>query len=81
MESDGFKNQFQNENQELKIANKIIGCNLQKNLKGTIKYSQEIKSNLIIDIKTNDFHQRIFYKNKQNEVGYIEVFKNPELTS
>ena len=80
MESDGFKNQFQNENQELKIANKIIGCNLQKNLKGTIKYSQEIKSNLIIDIKTHDFHQRIFYKNKQNEVGYIEVFQNSSLS-
>ena len=80
MESGDLENQHQNEDTELKIVNKIIGCNLHKNIKGTIKYTPENKSNLIVDIKTNNFHKRIFYKNEQKEFGYIEVFQNLSLT-
>ena len=36
MESGDLQNQHQNEDTELKIVNKIIGCNLHKNIKGTI---------------------------------------------
>ena len=70
------------EKYELKIANKIIGCNLQKSFKNTEKFNPENKTNLIQDIKNEELklHQRIFYKNEQKEVGYIEVFQNSFLS-
>ena len=69
-------------NHELKISNKIVGCNLQKNFKNTKKYNPADKTDLIQDIenKETNLHQRIFYKNEQKEVGYIEVFKNSLLS-
>ena len=80
MESNDLENQFNNEEKKLIIANKIIGCNLQKNFKNTIKFNPKVKSDLILDIRNNCFNQRIFYKNEQKEVGYIEVFQNSSLS-
>ena len=70
------------EGNEIKIANKIIGCDLQKYFKGTAKYNKDAKNNLIADLEIKDqkIHQRIFYKNEQKEVGYIEVFQNSFLS-
>ena len=67
---------------ELKISNKIIGCELEKNIKGTSKYNKDCKTNLIQDIRNDELklHQRIFYKNEQKDVGYIEVFQNSFLS-
>ena len=69
------------EENEIKIANKIINCDLQ-NFKGTTIYKKDKKTNLVLDIeiKEQKLHQRIFYKNEQKEVGYIEVFQNSFLS-
>ena len=81
-EEEETNQQDQDENNELKISNKIIGCNRQKIFKDTVKYSKEKKSDLIqIIIKEKiKLNQRIFYKKSKNEVGYIEVFQNSSLS-
>ena len=84
MESNNWKDNEININfaeSEIKIANKIIDCDLQ-NFKGTTIYKNDKKTNLVLDIeiKEQKFHQRIFYKNEQKEVGYIEVFQNSFLS-
>ena len=70
------------ENPEIKISNKIIGCNIQKYFKGTAKYNPSINNNLIqeIIIKEQKINQRIFYKDNNKNIGYIEVFQNPSLS-
>ena len=70
------------ENPEIKISNKIIGCNIQKYFKGTAKYNPSINNNLIqeIIIKEQKINQRIFYKDDNKNIGYIEVFQNPSLS-
>ena len=64
----------------LKIANKIVSCNIEKNIKGTSEYIPNFQNKTIKDIELKDknIHKRIFYKNN-NEVGYIEVFQDPSL--
>lgn len=64
------------ENPEIKISNKIIGYNIQKYFKGTAKYNPSINNNLIqeIIIKEQKINQRIFYKDDNKNIGYIEVF-------
>ena len=81
MEANNFEinqSNSKSEKYELKISNKIVGCNLQKSFKNTEKFSLGNNTNLIEDIKNEELklHQRIFYKNEQKEVGYIEVFQN-----
>ena len=72
----------QSENKELKITNKIIGCNRQKVFKDTVKFIEENKTNLIQNVIKEDIklNQRIFFKKDKNEVGYIEVFQNSSLS-
>ena len=85
METNNIENNQSNSksgNHELKIANKMVGCNLQKNFKNTEKYKPGNKTILIEDIENNELklHQRIFYKNLEKKVGYIEVFQNSFLS-
>ena len=86
MESHSLENSkinFQYQNLELKIANKVIACNLQKTIQGTMKFTAQKETNFIqdIEIKEQKLHQRIFYKNEpKNTVGYIEVFQNSFLS-
>ena len=70
------------ENKELKITNKIIGCNRQKVFKDTVKFIVENKTDLIQNVIKEDIqlNQRIFFKKDKNEVGYIEVFQNSSLS-
>ena len=65
---------------DLKIANKIIKCNLEKCINGTSEYIPNFQNNLIKDVEFNEknIHKRIFYK-KFIDVGYIEVFLDPSL--
>lgn len=67
--------------EETKIINNIVGCNIDQCFKETSKYNPNQKDELIKDINNpqNKEHKRIFYK-KGGKVGYIEVFQNPELT-
>ena len=86
MESQSLENSkvnFQYQNLELKIANKVIACDLQKTIQGTMKFTTQKETNLIQDIenKEHKLHQRIFYKEKaKDSVGYIEVFQNSFLS-
>jgi hypothetical protein len=65
---------------DVKIAKKIIGCNFEKNICGTIPYDVKVqKNNLIKDFKNQYINKRIFYKNDKKEIGYIEVFQVPLL--
>ena len=86
MESHSLENSkvnFQYQNLELKIANKVIACDLQKTIQGTMKFTTQKETNLIQDIenKEHKLHQRIFYKDEtKNNVGYIEVFQNSFLS-
>jgi len=66
--------------QILKVVNKIVECKFEKCIKGTCEYIPNFHNNLIQDIifKEKNIHKRIFYKNI-NEVGYIEVIKDPSL--
>ena len=61
---------------------KIIECDIKRYFSGTSKYNKDKKTNLILDIeiKEQKLHQRIFYKNNQKEVGYIEVIQNSFLS-
>ena len=64
----------------IKIANKILGCNLEKNIYGTIPYASQSQINDSIENVNNQIiNKRIFYKDNRKEVGYIEVFQVPLL--
>ena len=69
---------------DLKISNKIVSCDRKKIFTGTAKYIKSEPNIKIKDIKINEIklHQRLFYKNneKEDEVGYIEVFQNSSLS-
>ena len=67
--------------EEPKIVDKVVGCDIEKCFKGTIKYKPGQDNDLIKDIidEKNKEHKRIFYKNNKR-IGYIEVFQNPQLT-
>ena len=65
---------------DVKVVKKIIGCNFEKNICGTIPYDVKVqKNNLIKDFKNQYINKRIFYKNDKKEIGYIEVFQVPLL--
>ena len=66
--------------EEPKIMNTLVGCDIDKYIKGTIKYKPEEINKLIKDINNSDNnqHKRLFYKNNGN-IGYIEVFQNGKL--
>ena len=49
--SEKTKINFQNQNLELKIANKVIACDLQKTFQGTIKFTNQKETNFIQDIE------------------------------
>ena len=65
------------------ISNKIVSCDRKKIFNGTTKYIKNEQNIKIKEIKKNEIklHQRIFYINneKENEIGYIEVFQNSSL--
>ena len=68
--------------EKTKIAEKMIGCDLDKCFKGTIPYNPNNKNTLICDIVEPEkkVFKRIFYNNTNNNIGYIEVFQNPNLS-
>ena len=66
---------------EKKIVENIVGCDIEKCIKGTSLYIPKQKNNLIKEIinpKKNEYH-KIFYKS-DGKIGYIEVFQSPELS-
>ena len=69
---------------DLKISNKIVSCDRKKIFTGTAKYIKNKPNIKIEEIKKKEIklHQRLFYKNneKEDEVGYIEVFQNSSLS-
>ena len=57
MESQSLENSkvnFQYQNLELKIANKVIACDLQKTIQGTMKFTTQKETNLIQDIENKE---------------------------
>ena len=68
--------------EEPKIIDKVISCDINKCFNDTKVYKFNQPNNLIKDINDHDKkeHKRIFYKDSTN-VGYIEVFQNPQLAS
>ena len=80
METNNIENNQSNSksgNHELKIANKMVGCNLQKNFKNTEKYKHGNKTVLIEDIENNELklHQRIFYKMEKKKSDILKYSK------
>ena len=66
--------------EEPKIIDKVISCDVNKCFKDTKVYKFNQTNNFIKDIDDHEKkeHKRIFYKDNTN-VGYIEVFQNPQL--
>ena len=83
-DSDDEQTTKETESYDKIISNKIVSCDRKKMFNGTVKYIKGEQNSKIKEIKKNEIklHQRFFYKNneKENEVGYIEVFQNSSLS-
>ena len=81
-EENDHKEEIKKEKEELKIIDKIIGCDIDKCFKDTIKHKPNQENILIKEIKDTkkQEHKRIFYKNNTSNIGYIEIFQNSQLS-
>lgn len=65
---------------KIQISNRLSGCNLKENIYGTLVYTPQLKNNKLIEDEEKKFiNKRIFYKNENKQIGYIEVFQLPLL--